>query len=248
MARKHKCPPAGAPEWVVTYGDMMSLLLTFFILLAALSELKKEEQYQAITRSVQRSFGMDKGWNGRELKPEQPISSIMPQVDDEKRQRKQPNRSQAPDQGVDGVNREVTRVREGMIFTVGGRILFSPGSATLTDENRAALRGLAEEIRGRKNKVEIRGHASPMERSLALANRQDLWTLSYARAKAVLDYMTGDEVALPPDLFRVMASADSEPMVARVYTQDDQGLNRRVEVLVSEALTDDLTHPETVKP
>ena len=30
----------GVPEWVVTYGDMMSLLLTFFIMLVSLSELK----------------------------------------------------------------------------------------------------------------------------------------------------------------------------------------------------------------
>ena len=32
----------GVPEWVVTYGDMMSLLLTFFIMLVSMSELKEE--------------------------------------------------------------------------------------------------------------------------------------------------------------------------------------------------------------
>ncbi|MBL4886213.1 MAG: flagellar motor protein MotB, partial [Planctomycetaceae bacterium] len=31
--------PPGVPEWVVTYGDMMSLLLTFFIMLVSLSEV-----------------------------------------------------------------------------------------------------------------------------------------------------------------------------------------------------------------
>jgi chemotaxis protein MotB len=30
------------PEWVVTFGDMMSLLLTFFILLVSISEIKEE--------------------------------------------------------------------------------------------------------------------------------------------------------------------------------------------------------------
>jgi len=47
----------GIPEWVVTFGDMMSLLLTFFIMLVSLSEIKEEEQYQAMTDSIQESFG-----------------------------------------------------------------------------------------------------------------------------------------------------------------------------------------------
>ncbi|MEM1097808.1 MAG: flagellar motor protein MotB, partial [Planctomycetota bacterium] len=33
MAKKQKCPPAGAPEWMTTYGDMMTLLLCFFVLI-----------------------------------------------------------------------------------------------------------------------------------------------------------------------------------------------------------------------
>ena len=50
----------GIPEWVVTFGDMMSLLLTFFIMLVSLSEIKDEERYQAMVESVTRQFGYDK--------------------------------------------------------------------------------------------------------------------------------------------------------------------------------------------
>ena len=39
-------PPMGIPEWVVTFGDMMSLLLTFFIMLVSMSEMKQEEKFQ----------------------------------------------------------------------------------------------------------------------------------------------------------------------------------------------------------
>ena len=45
MSKKHRrAKPAvpGVPEWVVTFGDMMSLLLCFFILLQMFSELKKD--------------------------------------------------------------------------------------------------------------------------------------------------------------------------------------------------------------
>ncbi len=50
----------GIPEWVVTFGDMMSLLLTFFIMLVSLSEIKEEETYQALVNSVQEQFGYEK--------------------------------------------------------------------------------------------------------------------------------------------------------------------------------------------
>ena len=48
MTMEEDAPP-GVPEWVVTYGDMMSLLLTFFIMLVSLSEIVAEK---AISDSV----------------------------------------------------------------------------------------------------------------------------------------------------------------------------------------------------
>jgi chemotaxis protein MotB len=47
----------GVPEWVVTYGDMMSLLLTFFIMLVSLSEVVAENKYRAILDALQKYTG-----------------------------------------------------------------------------------------------------------------------------------------------------------------------------------------------
>ncbi|MEQ8837538.1 MAG: flagellar motor protein MotB, partial [Lacipirellulaceae bacterium] len=52
-------PEPGIPEWVVTFGDMMSLLLTFFIMLVSMSEIKEDEQYQAMVESIREQFGHD---------------------------------------------------------------------------------------------------------------------------------------------------------------------------------------------
>ncbi len=57
MARKPKKPEDGAPAWVVTYGDMMSLLLTFFIILVSMSELKQDHKFQRVMKSVRQAFG-----------------------------------------------------------------------------------------------------------------------------------------------------------------------------------------------
>ena len=53
-------PSPGVPEWVVTFGDMMSLLLTFFIMLISMSEIKEDEKFQGVADSLHQQFGYDK--------------------------------------------------------------------------------------------------------------------------------------------------------------------------------------------
>ena len=48
---------SSVPPWMVTFSDMMALLLTFFIMVASFSELKSEEKYQALTDVFQDQFG-----------------------------------------------------------------------------------------------------------------------------------------------------------------------------------------------
>ena len=55
----------GVPEWVVTYGDMMSLLLTFFIMLVSMSEMKSNSgKTRAALDAIRAAFGPTKGTSG----------------------------------------------------------------------------------------------------------------------------------------------------------------------------------------
>ena len=51
----------GAPLWIVTFGDMMALLLCFFILLQMFSELKKDHEYQRVITAIKEAFGYSGG-------------------------------------------------------------------------------------------------------------------------------------------------------------------------------------------
>ena len=58
MARPKKQEgPKGAPEWMVTYGDAMTLLLCFFVIIVSMSEVKKDERFQEVVESLRRAFG-----------------------------------------------------------------------------------------------------------------------------------------------------------------------------------------------
>jgi len=148
--------------------------------------------------------------------------------------------SNAQDPGIDGKETTVTVVREGKKFAFGGRITFEPGSADLSEDARSQLAKVAQEMRGLKNKLELRGHASPMELDGKMPFA-DLWDLSYARAKACEQFLTSREMGIDPSRVRLIANADREPLVQRAYTPQRQQPNRRVEIIVAEALVEDFT-------
>lgn len=243
MSKKCNCPPEGAPDWVMTYGDMMSLLLCFFIILVALSEIKKEDEYQVVVDEVKKAFGT-LGGGGKLASQEDPQLTLMKRLEHlEILQNKTKNRSNTDDPGIEGKETQVTRIREGMLFTQGGRITFAPGSAELSEQAQTSLATVADLIRGFNNKVELRGHAATMEQFQS-QQPNDLWELSFMRAKAAMDYLISDELNIRPDRIRLVANADREPLAKRVYTPAAQQPNRRVEILVMEALVEDFNQPE----
>ncbi len=57
MGMPSEDPPPGVPDWVLTFGDMMSLLLCFFILLFAFSEPKNDKKRDQLVESILEKFG-----------------------------------------------------------------------------------------------------------------------------------------------------------------------------------------------
>lgn len=50
-------PPGGGTDWTLMYGDLMTLLLTFFVMLVSMSELKHNEKFQSVADSMAEQFG-----------------------------------------------------------------------------------------------------------------------------------------------------------------------------------------------
>jgi len=233
MARRKKKKEGGVPEWVVTYGDMMSLLLTFFILLVSLSEIKDEDKFKKVVDAVQEAFGITPG-GGLAPSEDVPLNTVVQQIIDVFLH-KEPVKtmSQAEDPGVVGKQQTVKRIREGLIFTLGGKLSFEPGSAVLKPQAKEQLAKLAEIVRGQNNKMEIRGHAAAGERGVA-GEFDNLWDLSYARARSAMRYL--ESRSIDPRRVRLIGCADKEPLAAGAYTVEDRAVNRRIEIIVTEAL------------
>ena len=253
MAGKCKCPPEGAPEWMTTYGDMMTLLLCFFVLIVSFSEIKKDDEYQAVVREIKQAFGIE-GGGGKIPVTDDPTLSLIQRLDQKRlRQEKIENRANTREPGQDGREAKVTKIREGMLVGAGGRITFAPGSAELSEGVERELASLVEgaKIRGTENVLEVRGHADALEVPPGGGPlHADAWDLSSARAKAVFGYLTRPEPAglgLSAERFRLSANGSREPLNRRAYTLDEAAGNRRVEILVSETLVQELQVPEALR-
>ena len=241
-------PPSGAAQWVVTYGDMMSLLLTFFIMLVSLSELKQDKgKLRAALDAIREAFGADMGESGIPGWSLQTTSANTNLASTGDRSEGGLKRAGRKSPGRGGPHHTVQRINHGTTVTLGGTVLFDSRAAALPDEARQALDLLAGKLQQRNSRVIVRGHASPDEAlppagsgppaaaaGLAIS---DAWDLSYARAHAAAEHLMRRGI----DRQRVLVSAAgaTEPRV-RARDRTAQQQNRRVDVFAIDA---DISRP-----
>jgi chemotaxis protein MotB len=237
MKKRQKKQPAGAPEWMVTFGDMMALLLTFFILLQMFSELKRDYEYQRVITAIKEAFGYSGGIGVLPV-DDPPLRSVIEQLEQMAvRNYEQTKISHSNDPGLDGPQMRVTKVRDGIVFTLGGPSTFDEFSADIKPAVRAEIEKLATLLKGRRNKIVIRGHAAPKHMRPGVP-WQDLDELSFARARNVKDVLL--EQGIDDEVFRLEAVGTREPVAPRAIDPTELAENRRVEVILTEQLVEDM--------
>jgi len=236
MARAKPAQPKGAPDWLVTYGDAMTLLLCFFVILVSMSEFKNDQRFQNVMESLRRAFGGYVGSVGSLPIKDTPTNTLIQQLLELEVPIHKKNQGDSDEEGIHGKKFRVTNVRDGLEVVVGGRITFDRFSATLQPEARDLLAKTAERIRGYNTKILVRGHAT-REPLPADSLYEDARDLSYARARAAAQLLI--ENGVRPIRLALVAVGDAEPLVRQAYTEERRSLNRRVEVLVTEDLIDD---------
>ena len=247
--KKKEKKSEGAPEWMVTYGDMMTLLLCFFVIIVAMSEIKKEDRFRQVVESIRQAFGYEMSF---EVAPGQrdPVNSLLRELERIIVPKNENREGDVDEEGIDGRVQKVTDIRDGIQIVVGGRISFDRFSAVLKPAAEERIARVAEKIRGHNTKIIVRGHAThePLPEDSLYDNAMDL---SYARARAVAETLMRNGVRA--ERIRLEANGDREPINARAYTEQRRAVNRRAEIIVTEALLQEyagrpLVHEEEESP
>jgi len=229
-------PPPGVPEWVVTYGDMMSLLLTFFIMLVSMSTMKDQGRLRMMMDSMHERFGPHEGQMGvpgRSLQRNGANTKIASEGVTSQGGLK---KSSLDAEGGGGPSQPARRIGHQQVPTLGAPVWFPDLSVDLTPANIADLDRLAATLKGLPNQIVVRGHttAEPLPTSSPF---EDAWALSFARAEAVADRLIA--AGIPSDRLLVSSAGDTEPR--KRGFGDVQAENHRVDVFVVESYT---TPPE----
>jgi chemotaxis protein MotB len=177
-------PKKESPLWVVTFVDMLSLLLSFFILLFSMCELKKKQLEHHFPQNFypEKSAGSPKPEQGNGPFSIQPpfalnlnylINIINAKIKDI------PFLKQAI----------IIPFKDRVILSMPSDLIFDTAKATLKSEPQNALRLLAEGLRTIPNRIQIYGYSDP--RPIKGGPYISNWELSLARAlsveKALLD-------------------------------------------------------------
>jgi chemotaxis protein MotB len=225
----------GAPLWVVTFTDMSSLLLTFFILILTFSSTESEQLSKA-EGSLQGSFGMVT--NRRRARPHATESLSARNI---KRDRRGPtNESLRADQVAEAFNQtqrrdlfktKIDNVAEGFRLEIepyNGEEHFALYTGKIHPNTKKLLKEAGTLLRSLPCRVVVRTHVD----SRTWKVRQDTsalkWTLDHALTAAEVLEETG----LAPERISVSPRADLDPVATDADDELSRYRNRRLEILV----------------
>ncbi len=235
MAKKCKCEcPECMPEWLATFGDLMSLLLCFFVLLLSMSTMDAKKVKEAIG-SLAGALSVLEGGTQTEVSRER-IQKATPIQKSEETAQTVNKLSQAVaefkefTQGGKGPAIVLEEGEEGFFIRLPADITFPPGSAQITNEDsllflkRIAI--IIKEYLPKNVEIQVRGYTDNMPPP-PNSPYKDNWELSAARALAVLRILIKNGVN--PSQLSAAAYGPYHPIASNL-TPEGRAKNRRVEI------------------
>jgi chemotaxis protein MotB len=243
-----------AERWLLTYSDLITLLLAFFIVMYSMSKVdaKKFGAVQMALSSV--LHGGSSAWEGRTpgLPTDDKRQNLL-DLDDlrhlQMRLGKSVRQQQKQGKGATDITTEIDE--RGLIIHVKENAFFQSGQADLTPAAQSALDAIAEVIQGIDNFIRVEGHTDnvPINTVLFPSN----WELSTARATQVVRYFLS-KYNFAADRISVSGYAEYRP-IAPNDTPENRARNRRVDIVIlaakrgtDEPLIPDGAVPGLVKP
>ena len=215
----------GGDSWIMTYGDMMSLLLTFFVLIVSFSSIQ-ESKFQQVALSLQGAFGvMNKPPTVVQM-PQLMIPNMSKKEREDILQEIRRLERSLLDTGLDKeVDIKVTE--RGIAFRINAPFLFDSGRARLREENIAVLEKLAGFFQRFDYPLRVEGHTD----SVPINNERfpSNWELSAARSVAVARFFQG--AGVPPERMAALGYGEYHPLASN-ETAEGRAKNRRVEIFL----------------
>ncbi|WP_281950862.1 OmpA/MotB family protein [Nitrosophilus kaiyonis] len=225
MARKKEEECKSIPGWLVSFSDLMSLLLTFFILLYAMSTVD-------VTKAM-KFLSYFQGENPK-FAPEQTsvIPPIVPFSTNVVLKVKKRIKKLLPVSAF-----QIVATKEYALIRLFDDIIFEPNSYKLTPKAKKALKEISKTLitikkslkKNEKIKIKVVGHTDISTPNKKIPGVKDSWDLSIKRATAVAEFLISNGV--DPSMISVTGYGNTKPLYKWRHPML-QRRNSRVEIFI----------------
>jgi chemotaxis protein MotB len=235
MAKKKREAQGASNEWIVTYSDMVTLMLCFFVALFNPDENDPTQLQQMISAFNAIGMGASTGGNtitqGKSADLGNTIMSL-PSMDRGRNLGTAFRRAMSLFEPEVKSNKvRVTHDERGVIISLASDLFFAPASADINyEDSRDIMLRLgsllnSQELTGRRFRIEGHTDSSDTDPAVWPSN----WELSTARSLAVLHYLA--DIGVDENRFQVAGFAATMP-ISRDNTPEGRANNRRVDIVI----------------
>lgn len=255
--KKEKKQISGAPKWMVTYSDMVTLILVFFILLFSMSQIDSVK-FEAVSESFKNRMIFDffpsavpmdnptehtsheeSGKNTNEFD----TPTDLPDVTDKDKEDLEKDDSlnvlmedvekYLNDQKLNNVI-STNRTERGVILVLQESVLFDSGEAEVLDTAKPFLSKIGGLLTTNPNSVKVEGHTD--SKPISSYRFPSNWELSGARASSVVRFLV-DEYEFDMSRFSIAGYGETRPIEPNDSSQNMKK-NRRVEIVILDEYKD----------
>lgn len=223
--------------WLVTFADMLLVILVLFVLLYSYSDTNVEK-FESVVGSFKKASLMDDGSGILDRDGGDGTSGIPKDLEDQLAEmiEREENIKEILEY-VDSYASEhkledkmtVTPTEKGIEVVLPEIMLFPSGQADLLDEAIAFLDDMAPLLAEISNSLEVEGHTD--NRPISTARFPSNWDLSTARANEVIRYLI-EEHELQPERFKAVGYGEYQP-IASNKNEEGKSKNRRVVMVIA---------------
>jgi OmpA family. len=257
--RKPKPQPSGggAPRWLTTYSDMVTLVLCLFVLLYSMSQVDILKFRQAVQSFQNRSIFQfypsvinleSDGTSSQAIDWETDGGNDETPDSDSRRNGEGMNSEELSEllqqiaQFIEESDLKgvvvATRTERGVVLVLPETVLFNTGEAEILDSAVPFLNRVAGLLKKIPNIVKVEGHTD--SRPISSYRYPSNWELSTARASSVIRFFI-EKHGLDPSRFIAAGYGDTRP-VAPNDTEENMQKNRRVEIVIMDPAYEENEH------
>lgn len=223
----------GSDRYLLTYADLLTLLLGLFVILYASSQVDKEK-FKEVQAAMSDYFsdqdpGLLDGTSGVLNQTGKGIEPIMPQRGKLSAEEIEQSLNQSLQPYIGEGSLTIRKTADGLVVTLSEKLLFQSGKAEITSEGQPVIDTLGSILKNVRKAITVDGHTDtdPIRSFRYESN----WHLSVDRALNVAYKLI--QLGVPPYDLSIRGFGSQRP-IADNATEEGKALNRRVEITIND--------------